>query len=112
MFKNSRLAILLSRSILLTLLSVSLLFGGIALLFAKVPGWSLFFGLIIIPTGAALTIFTLDEVARNLIVPPPFKSVRCKVCGKTTYAKEGEEDVICARCRKDIGKKISEEKGE
>lgn len=111
MLKNSRLAILFTRSILLTLLSCSLFFSGIALLFTRVPGWSLFFGLILIPTGAALTIFTLDEVARSMVIPPPFKPVRCKVCGKTTYAREGEEDVICGRCREDISEKILEERG-
>lgn len=112
MLKNSRLAILLTRSLLLCLLSLSLFFGGIAILFARISGWSLFFGLIIIPTGFVLTIFTLDEVARSLVIPPPFKPVKCKVCGKITYAKEDEEDVICARCREDISEKILEEAGE
>lgn len=109
MFKNSRLVILLSKSLLTTILSLSLFFGGIALLLAKIPGWSLFFGLIITPLGFVFTIFTLDEVAKNLVVPPPFKPVRCNVCGKTTYAKEEEEDVICGRCRKDISEKLLEE---
>ncbi|PIU28809.1 hypothetical protein COT08_00410, partial [Candidatus Woesebacteria bacterium CG07_land_8_20_14_0_80_44_9] len=70
----------------MTILSLSLFGGGIAILFARIPGWSLFFGLIIVPIGFVLTILTLDEVARNLIVPPPYKSVKCKVCGKSTYA--------------------------
>ena len=96
----------------MTILSLSLFGGGIAILFARIPGWSLFFGLILIPLGTAFTIFTLDEVARNLIVPPPYKSVKRKVCGKSTYAKESEEDkdVICGRCREDISEKILEEK--
>jgi len=110
MFRNSRLTILLSKSFLMTILSLSLFGGGIAILFARIPGWSLFFGLILIPLGTAFTIFTLDEVARNLIVPPPYKSVKCKVCGKSTYAKESEEDVICGRCREDISEKLLEEK--
>lgn len=108
--RDSRLAILLSRNVLMTLLSLSLFLGGIAILFAKIPGWSLFWGLIIIPIGLALTVNTLDEVARTIVVPPPYKSVRCKVCGKFTYAKEGEEEVICGRCRKDISEKLLEEK--
>lgn len=110
MFKNSRLAILLSKSFLMTILSLSLFGGGIAILFARIPGWSLFFGLIIVPIGFVLTILTIDEVARNIVVPPPYKSVKCNVCGKMTYAKEEEEDVICGRCRKDISEKILEEK--
>ena len=108
--EDSRLAILLSKQFLTVILSLSLFFGGIILLLAKIPGWSLFFGLILIPLGTAFTIFTLDEVARNLIVPPPYKSVKCKVCGKSTYAKESEEDVICGRCREDISEKLLEEK--
>lgn len=110
MFKDSRLAILLSKSFLMTILSLSLFGGGIAILFARIPGWSLFFGLIITPLGTIFTILTLDEVARNLVAPPPFHPVRCNVCGKSTYAKEGEEDVICGRCREDISEKILEEK--
>ena len=110
MFRNSRLTILLSKSFLMTILSLSLFGGGIAILFARIPGWSLFFGLIIVPIGFVLTILTLDEVARNLVAPPPFHAVKCNVCGKITYAKEDEKDVICGRCREDIGEKISEEK--
>ena len=109
MFKDSRLAILLSKSFLMTILSLSLFGGGIAILFARVPGWSLFFGLIITPLGTVFTILTLDEVARNLVVPPPFHAVKCNVCGKITYAKEGKEDVICGRCRQDISEKLLEE---
>lgn len=91
------------------LLSLALLLGGIWLLSLRIPGWSLFFGLIIIPIGTALTIFTLDEIARNVIIPSDFKSVRCNVCGKTTYARESKKDVICWRCREDISEKILEE---
>ena len=110
MFRNSRLAILLTKQVLTVILSLALFFGGIILLLAKIPGWSLFFGLILIPLGTMFTIFTLDEVARNLVVPPPFKPVKCNVCGKITYASESEEEVICGRCRKDISEKILEEK--
>jgi len=112
MLKDSRLVILILRSCLLALLSWSLFLGGIAILFTKVSGWSLFLGLIIIPTGFVLTIFTLDEIARTLVVPPLFKATKCKVCGKTTYAREGEKDIICARCRKEITEKNLEEKQE
>lgn len=108
--KNSRLAILLSKSFLMTILSLSLFGGGIAILFARIPGWSLFFGLIIVPIGFVLTILTVDEVARSLVAPPPFKPVKCNVCGKITYAEEGKEDVVCGRCRKDISEKLLEEK--
>jgi len=94
----------------MTILSLSLFGGGIAILFARIPGWSLFFGLIIVPIGFVLTILTLDEVARNLVIPPPLHAVKCNVCGKITYAKEEDKDVICGRCREDISEKILEEK--
>jgi len=90
-------------------LSLALFLGGIWFLSLRIPGWSLFFGLIITPMGFAFTVFTLDEVARNVIIPSPFRPVRCNVCGKTTYTREDEEEVICGRCRKDISKKILEE---
>ncbi len=107
--RDSRTAILLSKQFLTVILSLSLFFGGITLLIAKIPGWSLLFGLILIPLGTVFTILTLDEVARNLVVPPPFKPVKCNVCGKITYAPEGEEDIICGRCHKDLAEKLLKE---
>jgi len=93
----------------MVILSLSLFFGGIVILISRISGWSLLFGLIITPLGTIFTVLTLDEVARNLVVPPPFKPVKCHVCGKITYAEEGKEDVICGRCRKDISEKLLEE---
>lgn len=93
----------------MVILSLSLFFGGIVILISRISGWSLFFGLIITPLGTIFTVLTLDEVARNLVVPPPFKPIKCHVCGKITYAEEGKEDVICGRCRKDISEKLLEE---
>lgn len=91
------------------ILSLSLFFGGIWLLSLRIPGWSLFFGLIATPLGLVFTIYTLDDVARNVITPSLFKAAKCNVCGKTTYAKEDEEDVICWRCRENISEKLLEE---
>jgi len=91
-------------------LSLALFLGGIWLLSLRIPGWSLLFGLIITPVGFALTIYTLDDIARNVVAPPLFRPVRCNVCGKITYAREAKEDVICWRCREDITEKILEEK--
>ncbi|MFZ5366492.1 MAG: hypothetical protein ACOZBZ_04375 [Patescibacteria group bacterium] len=109
MFKNSQLVTLVSKQVLMVVLSLGLFFGGILILLAKIPGWSLFFGLIIIPLGVVFTILTLDEVARSLVVPPPYKSVKCNVCEKPTYAKGDEKEVICGHCRKDISEKLLEE---
>ncbi len=92
------------------ILSLGLFLGGIWLLSLKIPGWSLFFGLIITPVGFALTVYTLDDVARIVVAPPPFKSVRCDVCGKKTFAREEAQDVICHRCREDITKEVLKEK--
>lgn len=92
------------------ILSLALFLGGIWILSLGIPGWSLFFGLIFTPMGAAFTVFTLDDVARNKIIPPPFKPAKCNVCGKDTFAKEGEEDVICGRCRKDIQRGVLKER--
>ena len=110
MLRGSRLATLFTRHLLMTFLSLSLFFGGIAILSVRASGWNLFFGLIIIPIGTVLTIFTLDDIARNLIAPPPFKPVKCNVCGKTTYAEEDAKDVICGHCRKDISEEILKER--
>lgn len=90
-------------------LSLALFLGGIWLLSLRIPGWSLLLGLIITPVGFALTIYTLDDIARNIIIPSGFKPARCNVCGKITYTREPKEDVICWRCREDITEKILEE---
>ena len=94
------------------ILSLALFLGGIWLLSLRIPGWSLFFGLIFTPMGAAFIVFTLDRVARNRIAPPLFKPVKCKVCGRRAYAKDDKKEVICHRCRQDISKGILEEKAE
>ncbi len=90
-------------------LSLALFLGGIWVLSLNIPGWSLFLGLILIPTGAALTIFTLDKVSRNRITPPNFDLVKCQVCGRKTYVEEGEKEVICGQCREDILKGVLKE---
>lgn len=93
----------------MVILSLSLFFGGIVILISRISGWSLLFGLIITPLGTIFTVLTLDEIARSVVVPPPFKPFECRVCRKITYAKEDEKDVICGRCRKDIADKLLEE---
>jgi hypothetical protein len=91
-------------------LSLALFLGGIWILSLKIPGWSLFFGLIITPVGFAFCVYTLDDLAKNIVAPSPFESIKCNVCGKNTFAKEAREDIICGLCRKDIQKGILEEK--
>lgn len=92
------------------ILSLALFLGGIWILSLKIPGWSLFFGLVITPVGFAFCVYALDDIARNVVAPPPFKPTKCNVCGKITYAKEGAKDIICAHCRKDIQRGILKEK--
>lgn len=91
-------------------LSLALFFGGIWLLSLRIPGWSLFFGLIATPLGLVFTIYTLDDVARNVVAPPSFRPKRCNVCGKTTYAKKEDKDFICRRCREDVSEAVLKEK--
>ncbi len=92
---------LVYRQTLMVILSLSLFGGGIVILVSHIPVWSLFFGLMITPLGVVLTIFTLDEVARKLLIPPPFKLAKCTVCGKQTFAKEEKENVVCGLCREE-----------
>lgn len=92
------------------ILSLALFLGGIWLLSLRIPGWSLLWGLIILPIGFVFTVYTLDDVARNVVAPPLFKAVKCNVCGKITYAREDKEDVICWRCREDISEDVLKEK--
>lgn len=91
------------------ILSLALFLGGIWLLSLHIPGWSLLWGLIITPIGFVFTVYTLDDVARNVVAPPPFKAVKCNVCGKITYAREDDKDVICNRCRGDITEAVLKE---
>src|SRR4030042_2739902 len=77
------------------LLSLGLLAAGIWLLSLRIPGWSLLFGLGTITIGTIMTIFTLDDVARNSIVPPFFKTIRCRICRKVTYTTQDHDEAIC-----------------
>ena len=91
-------------------LSLALFLGGIWILSLNISGWSLFWGLILIPIGAVFTIFTLDRVSRNRITPPSFKLIKCQVCGRKTFIKEGEKKIVCGRCQEDILKGILKER--
>jgi len=91
------------------ILSLALFLGGIWLISLRIP-WGSFFGIIFTPLGVSLIIFILDDVARNVVIPPPFEPTRCNVCGKITYAEKGKEDVICGRCWKEMAEKVLKEK--
>jgi len=97
----------LTRDLPSIILSLSLFLGGIWILSLRIPGWSLFWGLILIPVGASFTVYALDSVSRNRIAPPEYRPVKCKVCGKMTFAKEKE--AVCGRCQEDIFKGILKE---
>lgn len=105
---KSRLSTLIIRELLMAVLSLALLTGGFLLLVSQTPGWSLLFSLILLPLGISLTIFTIDDVARKLFVPPQFRAVKCKVCGKATYSSEENDDAICGHCRENLTDEVLE----
>lgn len=46
------------------IIPLSLLIGGLVLLFAKIPGWGVILGLPMIVIGVIFLIYTYDEVSR------------------------------------------------
>jgi len=99
MLRLSRQLALVIRHSLTTILSLTIFTGGIVILLSRIPGWSLFLGLLLIPLGLVLMVFSLDETARKVFVPENFRPARCSLCGKMTYAKEGEKEVVCGICQ-------------
>ena len=98
------------KQLLSVILSLALFAGGIAILYLHLPGWSLILGLPAILLGVVFIIFVLDQVARELFTPPHFIMTKCKVCGKTTFVKEGNQDKICGRCREELVEELLKEK--
>lgn len=101
MLRLSRQLAIVIRHSLNTFLSLAIFIGGIFIFLSRIPGWSLFLGLIFIPIGAVFIIFNIDEVARKIFAPPEYKMTKCSVCQKITFAKEREKNAICGYCREE-----------
>lgn len=84
--------------------------GGIVVLVSRIQGWSLLLGLPMTIFGAAILIYTFDDIARATILPLPHVT-KCSVCGKPTPVLPGvsEKDSICYSCKRDIKKGIKKE---
>jgi hypothetical protein len=93
------------------LIPIVLLLSGMGLLFLRLPGWSIIFGLPLVTFGVVFLIYTYDEVVSKRVLPIPKAVVKCSVCGQPTPQIPGvaEEDTICAICKRKIRNRIKGE---
>lgn len=85
------------------LLPIILLTAGLAILFLRLPGWSMIFGIPMIIIGCVFLIHTYDEVVRKSYGGIPQEIAKCAVCGKETpkYPGQGNDSVICSNCKRE-----------
>lgn len=90
------------------LISALLFFGGIALLFLKIPGWSLLLGLPAVQIGIVLLIFAFEAVGRKKSVLPSeeYHMVTCLVCGQQVPAPKYIRKRMCDDCQVKIAQNV------
>ena len=82
---------------------IVLIVCGVALLFAKIPGWGVLLGLPMVVMGTIFMIYAYDEMIQKEIEPIEGEFMNCNICGKPTPKLPGvePEDAICPSCSKD-----------
>jgi hypothetical protein len=88
------------QSIGLIIISLGLLFGGVAILRTQIPFWSLVYGLPAVSLGICITMISFNEIIKNRTVKgSEYHLIACKVCQKQTLAPFLIETVVCPDCQ-------------
>lgn len=103
----SNLGYRLVQSIGLIIVSLSLLFGGIAILYVQIPFWSLVYGLPAVFLGIMLTILSFNEIARNrTTLVSEYHEIPCRICGKSTLVPFLIEKTVCSNCQYKMAQRL------
>lgn len=91
----------------LIIVSLGLLFGGIAILNTKIPFWSLVYGISAIGLGIPLTIISFNEISKSRSVQSDvYHLVSCKICKKQTLAPALITDIVCVNCQLQMARRL------
>ncbi len=84
----------------LVVISLGLLFGGVAILRTGIPFWSLLYGLPAVFLGMILTVLSFNEITKNTVYKlDTYHQIPCKVCKKMTLVPELIESAVCPDCQ-------------
>lgn len=85
----------------LMLLFLALFVGGIFILSAKLPFWSLFLGIASIQIGIVLIILTFDSFIKRKSgrLTDEYKTLNCLVCRTPTFVPKYQATAICNECQ-------------
>lgn len=91
----------------LIVISLGLLYGGVAILQTGIPFWSLVYGIPAVFLGIVMSLITFNEVARNRIAKASeYHQIPCRVCGKMSLAPMLIESVVCPDCQYKMAVKL------
>ncbi|MEK7165658.1 MAG: hypothetical protein AAB874_02525 [Patescibacteria group bacterium] len=84
----------------LIVVSLGLLFGGVAILQTRIPFWSLVYGIPAIFLGIVMSVISFNEVSKSRIArSTEYHEISCRVCGKQTLMPMLTESTVCSDCQ-------------
>lgn len=85
----------------LIILSISLFLGGVFLLSAKIPFWSLFLGIAAVQVGIVLIILAFDALIKRKTKPitEDYKMLACLICRRGNLVPKYSRVTICDECQ-------------
>lgn len=90
MFQNSGLIII----------SLGLLYGGVAILRTQIPFWSLVYGIPAVFLGIVISLISFNEIAKNREAKSTeYHEVKCRVCGHLTLVPMLTQSAVCTDCQ-------------
>lgn len=97
----------IAQNIGLIVISLGLLYGGVAIIRTQIPFWSLLYGLPAVFLGISMSLISFNEIAKNRTAKATeYHQIPCKVCGKMTLAPMLVESIVCADCQYKMALKL------
>ncbi len=91
----------------LIVISLGLLYGGVAIVKSEIPFWNLVYGLPAISMGILMTLVTFNELTKNQTAKAnEYHLIPCAICKKETLTPLLIERVTCADCQYKMAVKL------
>ena len=91
----------------LIIISLGLLYGGVAIIKSEIPFWNLVYGLPAISMGILMALVTFNELTKNQTAKASeYHLIACAICKKETLAPLLIERVTCTDCQYKMAVKL------
>lgn len=91
----------------LIVISLGLLYGGVAILRTSIPFWSLVYGVPAVFLGIVISLISFNELAKNRVArATEYHQLPCKVCGRMALAPMLIEAIVCPDCQYKMALKL------